>query len=303
MAYSKEELKRLSDKVKGGSYINNKDITDKGVRICLINWILDGKVEPIHFFNEGWESIRDAKGNVTGQRPLRFRVDDEIPDGVDWHEGEYKGKKTVNTPRTAAGFVCYVPSSGAIKVGSFTSPGISGALLDMLDSDSELYQEDLSQVDIILIKKDNKYSASAVVRKDKDKVNKDINALLGSFQFSWSKFLDGDDRPFDGGDRYFEFTNGEEPEPEKETPKIEKKAAPAVTAQQEEDFKDWKNYKVNGGALLGSASYEKLLEYREKIEKLGKTNLPVYAFVTYGIEHFNDDVAPTDQLEENDIAF
>lgn len=301
MAYTAKELKEMKDKmVSGGGYLSSKELDEKGTKIRIIPWPLDGRKEPVHFFNVGWEKKDDGKSS-----PVRFRVDEEIPEGINWATGEYQGKQTVNTPRTAVGFVAFSYRDKKIKVGEFTQSGIAGAIIDMMDETSASFCKDLSRKDIVLTKKkDGKY-ACTFSPDEAGPFSQDIVNALKSFKFSWEDYLSSED-PFENGQKYSDFSEVKEQKTstnkniEEDEKPLEEDKDFAYKHYQEE-LEEWRD-KVTGGKnpkRLGDLSLEQLKAFKKQIEDAGKTAAPIYHYVAYATYHY--ELPPEDGLNDEDI--
>jgi hypothetical protein len=307
---NKEKMDKFKEGVGGsGLYFNGGDIDEKGVKLRVIPWIFEGEVEEMIHHYEGWEAVPPAKkGEKEKGKPRRFTLDDEIPDGINWkmNQNQFTKAMEASVPKEALGFLAYIYKEKKIKLCGFTQATICKAFMAMKDEESEMFCSDLSKVDIIITRKaDGKgFTVTFAPQSDPNLPVEAMTALEAGYLFSWDQYMKGLD-PFDEkeGNVWKEVVaamKGEKPKAQAPANKnTETKQQP--TAGDSEELKEWRTVKQSNGKALGELTLPDLQKLKTLIETKKKTSMPIYPFVVYGVDHFEEGAAAP-AADDNEIV-
>ena len=303
----------FQDKIGHGNslYLKARDF-EQARRIRPIIWLYKGQPCDILTYLEGWhvEKQKDAKGKITeAERPVRFETDQPIPEGYNWKMSSYKGgKEQPQTPKPCIAMLVWDYTTKSLKVPSFTQAAVTQQISGMLsptDKDgnpNELFVEDLTLVDFIIQKNDEKnYTITTQAPKGGTAIPKDCLAALADFEWSWDAFMacvriEDADEKLTYADVVDIITSGpgdvpEQPvKPKKEQAKQENKTVDKKVDETETDAtfnynKDWKKVKTPKGKILGEQNVDDLIGFKDALEERGKTeNNPFYDAVLSGIQ-------------------
>lgn len=311
-----KEMQEYKESIGGsGSFLNSKEITDKGIKIRIIPWMFGNEPEEIIPYFEGWEAYADEKGKFQ-QRPRRFKLGEEIPEGINWKMDSYKGgPQRPSIPKASIGFVCYRYDKKTIAVGAFSQVALVNAFMAMKDEEIEnnqLYCENLFEVDIILSKTEsaaNKIEYKVTFApKSMPTLPQDAMILLNEFHFSWEMFMQGKECfEEETGNTWADVQAGYSKEGDPKSAQNQPKTAPAntnISSGDLDELKNWKTVKRANGTLLGNMSLPDLQTLKVEIE----TKIPdeqkrfkngMYRYVSYAVDHFES----SKDMADEDIQF
>lgn len=294
----KEKMDAFKEGIGGsGLYFNGGDIDEKGVKIRIVPWLFEGEVEELIPHFEGWERVpATKKGEKDKGKPLRYTLDDTIPDGIDWkmNVNKFTGANEPSVPKEAIACLAFIYREKKIKLCGFTQATICKAFMAMKEEDNEMFCSDLSKVDIIITRKpDNKgFTVTFAPQSNPELPAEAITALEAGYKFSWSAYMAGED-PFEDTPEANVWKEvqaaktGTKQTANKNTVKKEKETKEAATtAGDEEELKEWRTVKQSNGKLLGDLSLSDLQKLQTLIEEKKKTNMPIYPFVKYAVTNF-----------------
>lgn len=236
-----------------GNFLNAKDfLTARKIR--PVKWLFEGKLIDIKIYLEGWVEV---KGKPNGM-PIRFEVDDEIPEGHKWKKSSYQGgPERSQTPKPSVAWLCYDFKTQSLKLASFSQSTVVQQVQGFLDETNEegenpLYVEDFSKTNIIIAKSGEK---SYTVQTKDGPEPEDLEDLLDGFHFSWESFM-GCGECFDeeGETSYNDVKELLENSPKKKT--VVKKE---VKKEVKKD-NSWETVKSPAGIMLKDMKDEKLLK-------------------------------------------
>jgi len=305
-------VKGFQEKISSGSglYLNAKDF-EEARRIRPILWLYKGGPIDILTYMEGWHTVKgkdDKKKDILLDKPIRFETDEVIPDGIDWKMSSYKGgPMQAQTPKPNIAILSWDYKTKSLKVVSFHQANVVtqiSAMLSDTDKDgkpNELFVDDLTQVDFIIKKNDDK-NYSVTTQKPKDGVNlsKDCMNALADFEWSWEAFmqcvrLEDAETKYTYADVVDIVTSGQDSQETKkdvkkdtEKPKTKKVEKEVEESEEDDTFtynKDWAKVKTPAGKILGEQSVDDLSGFKSHLEDRGKTkNNPLYDAIMSGIQ-------------------
>jgi hypothetical protein len=250
-------------------------------------WVRDGQVCDVITYFEGWIEQQVKEGNkiVKKDRPIRFDVDQphDLPAASKWKTSSYKGgPEKPQTPKHAISFLAWDYTTNTIKIISFTQVSVVKQIVSRLsevDAETgeanELFIPDLTKVDIIIKKEDEKTYVVTIKENSPNLPKESLNALQ-DWKWSWEEFMACENPQDEGTAKTFDDLNlatdpANKPTPNKNTKQSEpiapsEEAADAMSVEYDEE---WKEFKTPKGKVLGTCSIDELKNFKKLLDSRG----------------------------------
>jgi hypothetical protein len=325
MAIDRGDVHGFQDKVGSGNglYIKGKDF-EKARKVRPILWLYKGKPIDILMYLEGWVNAKDAKGKpLPNGKPIRFGTSDVIPDGLDWKMSSFKGAAAkAQIPKPTVSFICWDYLTKSIKVASFSQVSVTGHIANMLAPkdkdgvDNEMYVEDLTAIDLVILKgaeDSDPYTVTIKPLKDPSLLPETLKAL-SEFKWSWDAFMECEN-PTEGGSviDYNDVVDVAGGTTEVVTSKPTSSASKSTPAKAETPVVEGESYvydpewaaaKTPKGKLLKDCTDEELEGFKTVLDKMKadgkKVSDTLYNAICSGLK---DKSESSGQSEEDEVAF
>lgn len=294
--YQAEEVQQFAEKVKGDSlYLKGAEIGENGVRVRFLPWIYKGAPIDVLMLHQGWVPVVDPKTkkpDLKKSTPIRFDYDEEIPEDIQWAigTGEYnKGK--AQTPKPAIAGIVWIPKAHAIKVVELTQQGLVKPIIDMMNPDHEMFVNNLTEVELILSKKESngrtEYKVAPAPNYERV-IPEDAYLAMKDFAFSFEAFMQGGNPVEDKVAIKFEdiendlsdfFAAGVGSGQKSSGSKVTTKPAEKQSSMNV----DWKSFKTATGRTLGEFTIDELEAAKQKLIDTNKTGGKAYECVMAGL--------------------
>jgi hypothetical protein len=281
-----------------GPYFKMKDIPEnKAITIRFLPWVVASQIVEALPHYEGWadRQVKDNNGNiVTKPRPIRFHLDEAIPENMTWSvgTGQYDLGK-VKSPDGVVAAIVWNSHAQRVQLASFSQSTLISKIMGWVNPNSETYMGgELYDVDIVLTKKKThkvEYSLEPKVKSKPLVECPNILAALGEFSsdgFSFDEYMSGGN-PFSGpnmtetGIKVYGKATKQQPTHQPAGTQSEQPADNDGYFPTE----DWRTQKTpTKGTPLGSLTLEQLMKTRDALKK----NHPLYQFVVMGIEELSN---------------
>lgn len=281
-------------------YLKAKDF-EKPRKFRPLPWVRDGQVCDILTYFEGWieQTVKEGNKVVKKDKPIRFDVDQphDLPAGAKWKMSSFKGSpEKPQTPKHAISFLAWDYETNTIKIVSFTQVSVVKQIVSRLSEvdaetgeTNELFIPDLTKVDIIVKKEDDK-TYVVTVKENSPNLPKESLHALQDWKWSWEEFMAGENPQDDETAKTFDDVNLAM-DPENQPKKNTKPSAPVAASEEAADamavgyYEDWKNFKTPKGRILGECSIDDLKKFKEMLDKRGTSaNDVMYQAVCSGIK-------------------
>ena len=285
-------------------YLKAKDF-EQPRKFRPLPWVRDGQVCDILTYFEGWieQTVKEGNKVVKKDRPIRFDVDQphDLPAAAKWKTSSYKGgPEKPQTPKHAISFLAWDYTTNTIKIVSFTQVSVVKQIVSRLaeiDAETgaanELFIPDLTKVDIIIKKEDEKTYVVTVKENSPNLPKEALNAMQ-DWKWSWEEFMacenpqdDATAKTFDDVNLAMDPANQPQPSASKNT----KPSAPVAASEEAADAmnvpydENWRTFKTPKGRNLGECSIDDLKKFKETLDKRGTSVTDVmYRAICSGIK-------------------
>jgi hypothetical protein len=283
---------KFQESIKSGnsSYFKMKDLPEnKPTIIRILPWVFHGeKVEALPHY-EGWVDKKSKDSNEIKTFPVRFGLDDTIPE-LEWSvgTGQYDAGK-VKSPSGQIACIIWNSALQKVQLATFSQSSITSKIMGWINPSNEATYMggELCDVDLILTKKKTQRVEYSLEPKPKSKPLSElpnILSALGEFAssgFSFEEYLKSEN-PFSGA---IPNETGIPVYSDEDRPKSKQAHSEAPTQKQslgksENTQGSWRDVKTPSGKLLGEYTLDGLIRIRDSMRETH----PLYKSVISGIE-------------------